>query len=109
MPEYQEIIWTVNASLLGWILTQYFKLRKEINLINVGLVKNYATNEALEKLIESQNKMLDALTDIKIDQATMFERIDRYHAAETIQAVQAEQSGQGSAGYRAPKAARTHR
>lgn len=109
MPEYQEIIWTVNASLLGWILTQYFKLRKEINLINVGLVKNYATNEALEKLIESQNKMLDALTDIKIDQATMFERIDRYHAAETIQAVQAEQSGHGSAGYRAPKAARTHR
>lgn len=109
MPEYQEIIWTVNAALLGWILTQYFKLRKEINLINVGLVKNYATNEALEKLIESQNKMLDALTDIKINQATMFERIDRYHAPETTKALQAEQSGLSPASYRAPKATRTHR
>lgn len=109
MPEYQEIIWTVNAALLGWILTQYFKLRKEINLINVGLVKNYATNEALERLIESQNKMLEALTDIKIDQATMFERIERYHASETTKAVQAEQSGLSSTGYRTPKATRTHR
>lgn len=109
MPEYQEIIWTVNAALLGWILTQYFKLRKEINLINVGLVKNYATNEALERLIESQNKMLDALTDIKIDQATMFERIDRYHAPETTKALQAEQGGFSQAGHRTPKATRTHR
>ena len=109
MPEYQEIIWTVNAALLGWILTQYFKLRKEINLINVGLVKNYATNEALERLIESQNKMLDALTDIKIDQATMFERIDRYHAPETIQTLQVEQGGASQAGYRTPKATRTRR
>lgn len=79
MPGYLEIIWSLNLILLGWILSQYFKLRREINMINLSLVKNYATNEAIEKLIENQNKMLEAIMAIKIAQATMFERIDRYH------------------------------
>lgn len=80
MPGYLEIIWSLNAILLSWILSQYFALRKEIQMINLSLVKNYATNEAIEKLIGNQNKMLDTLTQIKIDQATIFERIERFHA-----------------------------
>lgn len=82
MPGYQELIWTLNAVLLSWILTQYFKLKKEINLIQLSLIKNYATNEAIEKMVQNQNKMLDALTEIKVDQATIFERIERFHARE---------------------------
>lgn len=80
MPGYLEIIWSLNAILLSWILSQYFALRKEIQMINISLVKNYATNEAIEKLIGNQNKMLETLTQIKIDQATIFERIERFHA-----------------------------
>lgn len=79
MPSVDEIIWGLNLVLLGWILQQYFKLRKEITMINISLVKNYATNEALEKLFHTQEKMLEALQSIKVDQATMFERIARYH------------------------------
>lgn len=88
MPGYMEIIWSLNAILLSWILSQYFALRKEIQMINISLVKNYATNEAIEKLIGNQNKMLETLTQIKIDQATIFERIERFHAEKkrTIQA-----------------------
>nr|DAS45228.1 MAG TPA: hypothetical protein [Caudoviricetes sp.] len=88
MPGYLEIIWSLNAILLSWILSQYFALRKEIQMINLSLVKNYATNEAIEKLIGNQNKMLETLTQIKIDQATIFERIERFHAEKkrTIQA-----------------------
>lgn len=82
MPGYQEIIWTLNAVLLSWILTQYFKLKTEIHLIQLSLLKNYATNEAIEKMVQNQNKMLDALTQIKVDQATIFERIERFHARE---------------------------
>ena len=82
MPGYQEIIWTLNAVLLSWILTQYFKLKTEIHLIQLSLLKNYATNEAIEKMVQNQNKMLDALTQIKVDQATIFERIERLHARE---------------------------
>lgn len=80
MPDYLEIIWTGNLAILSWLLAQYFKLRKEIQLMNLTLVKNYATNEAIEKLIQNQTKMLDALSEIKIDQATIFERMERYHA-----------------------------
>lgn len=80
MPGYLEIIWSLNTILLSWILSQYFALRKEIQMINLSLVKNYATNEAIEKLIGNQNKMLETLTQIKIDQATIFERIERFHA-----------------------------
>lgn len=90
MPEYQELIWTVNAALLAWILNQYFKLRKELNMINLSLVKNYATNESIKELIENQHKMLDAMLEIKIDQATIFERIKRYHDEETRETVQAQ-------------------
>lgn len=88
MPGYLEIIWSLNAILLSWILSQYFALRKEIQMTNLSLVKNYATNEAIEKLIGNQNKMLETLTQIKIDQATIFERIERFHAEKksTIQA-----------------------
>lgn len=88
MPGYLEIIWSLNAILLSWILSQYFAIRKEIQMINISLVKNYATNEAIEKLIGNQNKMLETLTQIKIDQATIFERIERFHAEKkrTIQA-----------------------
>lgn len=82
MPGYQEIIWTLNAVLLSWILTQYFKLKKEIHLTQLSLLKNYATNEAIEKMVQNQNKMLEALTQIKVDQATIFERIERFHARE---------------------------
>ena len=82
MPGYQEIIWTLNAVLLSWILSQYFKLKKEIHLIQLSLLKHYATNEAIEKMVQNQNKMLDALTQIKVDQATIFERIERFHARE---------------------------
>lgn len=82
MPGYQELIWTLNAVLLSWVLTQYFKLKKEIHLIQLSLLKNYATNEAIEKMVQNQNKMLDALTQIKVDQATIFERIERFHARE---------------------------
>lgn len=82
MPGYQEIIWTLNAVLLSWILSQYFKLKQEIHLIQLSLLKNYATNEAIEKMVQNQNKMLDALTEIKVDQATIFERIERFHARE---------------------------
>ena len=82
MPGYQEIIWTLNAVLLSWILTQYFKLKTEIHLIQLSLLKNYATNEAIEKMVQNQNKMLDALTQIKVDQATIFERIERFHVGE---------------------------
>lgn len=80
MPGYLEIVWTLNAVLLSWILSQYFKLKKEIHLIQLSLIKNYATNEAIEKMVQNQNKMLDALTEIKVDQATIFERIERFHA-----------------------------
>lgn len=89
MPGYQELIWGLNAVLLSWILAQYFKLRKEISLLQLSLVKNYATNEALEKLIDNQNKMLETLTAMRIDQATMFERIDRYHNEAPKKTVQA--------------------
>lgn len=90
MPEYTEIIWTINATLLAWILNQYFKIKKEINLINLSLVKNYATNESIKELIENQHKMLDAMMEIKIDQATIFERIKRYHDEETRDTVQTQ-------------------
>lgn len=79
MPDYIELIWGLNAILLGWLLNQYFKLRKEVNFINISLVKNYATNEALEKLIRNQDKLLENLSEIKVTQATMFERMERYH------------------------------
>lgn len=82
MPDLLEIIWSLNAVLLGWLLQQYFKLRKEINMINISLIKNYATNEALEKLFHTQEKMLEIIQGIKVDQATMFERISRYHENE---------------------------
>ena len=97
MPGYLEIIWSLNAILLSWILSQYFALRKEIQMINISLVKNYATNEAIEKLIGNQNKMLETLTQIKIDQATIFERIERFHAEKkrTIQ-TESEESGTSS-------------
>lgn len=90
MPNYIEIIWTVNAALLGWILTQYFKLRKEISFLNLSLVKNYATNEAIEKLIANQDKMLENMLEIKVAQATIFERIERYHDSQENHPVQTE-------------------
>lgn len=82
MPGYQELVWTINGVLLSWILVQYFKLRRELNFINISLVKNYATNESLKELIANQNKMLDTMMEIKIDQATIFERIERFHNVE---------------------------
>ena len=99
MPGYLEIIWSLNAILLSWILSQYFALRKEIQMINLSLVKNYATNEAIEKLIGNQNKMLETLTQIKIDQATIFERIERFHA-EKKRTVQTESEESGTSGWR---------
>lgn len=99
MPGYLEIIWSLNAILLSWILSQYFALRKEIQMINISLVKNYATNEAIEKLIGNQNKMLETLTQIKIDQATIFERIERFHA-EKKRTIQAESEESGTSGWR---------
>lgn len=97
MPGYQEIIWTMNAVLLGWILNQYFKLRKEISLMQLSLVKNYATNEALEKLISNQDKMLNALTEMRVDQATIFERIERFHNEAKETALQAQSKKQRKA------------
>lgn len=99
MPGHLEIIWSLNAILLSWILSQYFALRKEIQMINLSLVKNYATNEAIEKLIGNQNKMLETLTQIKIDQATIFERIERFHA-EKKRTVQTESEESGTDGWR---------
>lgn len=99
MPGYLEIIWSLNAILLSWILSQYFALRKEIQMINLSLVKNYATNEAIEKLIGNQNKMLETLTQIKIDQATIFERIERFHA-EKKRTIQAESEESGTTSWR---------
>lgn len=99
MPGYLEIIWSLNAILLSWILSQYFALRKEIQIINLSLVKHYATNEAIEKLIGNQNKMLDTLTQIKIDQATIFERIERFHA-EKKRTIQTESEEPGTTGWR---------
>lgn len=99
MPGYLEIIWSLNAILLSWILSQYFALRKEIQMINLSLIKNYATNEAIEKLIGNQNKMLETLTQIKIDQATIFERIERFHA-EKKRTVQTESEESGTASWR---------
>lgn len=99
MPGYLEIIWSLNAILLSWILSQYFALHKEIQMINLSLVKNYATNEAIEKLIGNQNKMLETLTQIKIDQATIFERIERFHA-EKKRTIQAESEESGTTGWR---------
>lgn len=99
MPGYLEIIWSLNAILLSWILSQYFTLRKEIQMINLSLVKNYATNEAIEKLIGNQNKMLETLTQIKIDQATIFERIERFHA-EKKRTIQTESEEPGTTGWR---------
>jgi uncharacterized protein YjgD (DUF1641 family) len=99
MPGYLEIIWSLNAILLSWILSQYFALRKEIQMINLSLVKNYATNEAIEKLIGNQNKMLETLTQIKIDQATIFERIERFHA-EKKRTIQTESEESGTTGWR---------
>lgn len=99
MPGYLEIIWSLNAILLSWILSQYFALRKEIQMINLSLVKNYATNEAIEKLIGNQNKMLETLTQIKIDQATIFERIERFHA-EKKRTVQTESEESGTSSWR---------
>ncbi len=99
MPGYLEIIWSLNAILLSWILSQYFALHKEIQMINLSLVKNYATNEAIEKLIGNQNKMLETLTQIKIDQATIFERIERFHA-EKKRTIQTESEESGTTGWR---------
>lgn len=99
MPGYLEIIWSINAILLSWILSQYFALRKEIQMINLSLVKNYATNEAIEKLIGNQNKMLETLTQIKIDQATIFERIERFHA-EKKRTIQTESEEPGTTDWR---------
>lgn len=99
MPGYLEIIWSLNAILLSWILSQYFALRKEIQMINLSLVKHYATNEAIEKLIGNQNKMLETLTQIKIDQATIFERIERFHA-EKKRTIQTESEEPGAASWR---------
>lgn len=99
MPGYLEIIWSLNAILLSWILSQYFALRKEIQMINLSLVKNYATNEAIEKLIGNQNKMLETLAQIKIDQATIFERIERFHA-EKKRTIQTESEEPGTTGWR---------
>ncbi len=99
MPGYMEIIWSLNAILLSWILSQYFALHKEIQMINLSLVKNYATNEAIEKLIGNQNKMLETLTQIKIDQATIFERIERFHA-EKKRTVQTESEEPRTTGWR---------
>lgn len=99
MPGYLEIIWSLNAILLSWILSQYFALHKEIQMINLSLVKNYATNEAIEKLIGNQNKMLETLTQIKIDQATIFERIERFHA-EKKRTIQAESEESGTSSWR---------
>lgn len=82
MPEIDQLIWSGNILLLGWLLRQYFKLRRELNLIHITLAKNYATNEALAQLIANQDKMLTALQEIKIDQATLFERIRRFHENE---------------------------
>lgn len=82
MPEIEQLIWSGNLILLGWLLRQYFLLRKEINLIQITLAKNYATNEALTQLISNQDKMLAALQEIKVDQATLFERIRRFHEDE---------------------------
>lgn len=82
MPDIEQIIWSGNIILLGWLLRQYFLLRKEINLIQITLAKNYATNEALTQLISNQDKMLAALQEIKVDQATLFERIRRFHEDE---------------------------
>lgn len=99
MPGYLEIIWSLNTILLSWILSQYFALRKEIQMINLSLVKNYATNEAIEKLIGNQNKMLETLIQIKIDQATIFERIERFHA-EKKRTIQTESEESGTASWR---------
>lgn len=99
MPGYLEIIWSLNAILLSWILSQYFALRKEIQMINLSLVKNYATNEAIEKLIGNQNKMLETLAQIKIDQATIFERIERFHA-EKKRTIQTESEESGTVSWR---------
>lgn len=99
MPGYMEIIWSLNAILLSWILSQYFALRKEIQMINLSLVKNYATNEAIEQLIGNQNKMLETLTQIKIDQATIFERIERFHA-EKKRTIQTESEEPRTTGWR---------
>ena len=99
MPGSLEIIWSLNAILLSWIRSQYFALRKEIQMINLSLVKNYATNEAIEKLIGNQNKMLETLTQIKIDQATIFERIERFHA-EKKRTIQTESEESGASGWR---------
>lgn len=99
MPGYLEIIWSLNTILLSWILSQYFALRKEIQMTNLSLVKNYATNEAIEKLIGNQNKMLETLTQIKIDQATIFERIERFHA-EKKRTIQTESEESGAASWR---------
>lgn len=99
MPGYLEIIWSLNAILLSWILSQYFALRKEIQMINLSLVKDYATNEAIEKLIGNQNKMLETLTQIKIDQATIFERIERFHA-EKKRTIQTESEESGTTSWR---------
>lgn len=68
-------------------------------MINLSLVKHYATNEAIEKLIGNQNKMLDTLTQIKIDQATIFERIERFHA-EKKRTIQTESEESEAAGWR---------
>ena len=109
MPEYSEIIWTINATLLAWVLNQYFKLRKEINLINLSLVKNYATNGSIKELIENQHKMLDAMLDIKIDQATIFERIKRYHNEETRNTIQAEPGWTRTSPEGSPRFTKTHK
>ena len=79
MPSLEEIIWALNAGLLGWILRQYFQLRKEINQINIALTKNETLGESIKRLFENNEKVLEAIQEIRIDQATMFERIERYH------------------------------
>ena len=79
MPSVEEIIWAVNAGLLSWILRQYFKLRKDINDIRLELKKNEFLAESIEKLFKSQEKILETIQEVRSDQATMFERIERYH------------------------------
>lgn len=79
MPSVIEIIWGLNAALLSWILQQYFKLRKEINDIKLELKRNEFLAESIEKLFKSQEKILETLQEVRVDQGIMFERIERYH------------------------------
>lgn len=76
-----EIITGIGVTMLGTVWRYYFNLRKEVEMLKLSLLQNYATNKSIEELAHNQKEMLDQMIQIKVDFATLVER-ERIHAKE---------------------------